>query len=165
MSRLIKKVDLPPIYIMDDEHLSFTPTEALYEIMKKLYDYEEAEEQELLLHLPCGVGDIVYVIAECGHVNKKLDGTLYGSNGEYGTATGYYCPYEDCCPHDCDDFTCCKDYAEKRAIFEDVVSSICIEESGLTVVTENLGVCGIVGERYIFLTREEAEQKLKEMED
>ena len=53
---------------------------------------------------------------------------------------------------------------EKETIFEDIVLSIRIEESRLTVVTENLGVCGIVGGGYIFLTREEAEQKLKEME-
>lgn len=32
----------------------------LYEVMRKLADYEDAEEQGLLLRLPCKVGDTVY---------------------------------------------------------------------------------------------------------
>lgn len=136
----------------------------ILKMYKKLAEYEDTEEHGLLLRLPCKVGDTVYVIANCGHVNKKLDGTLYDLNGGYGTATGYYCPYEDCCPQDCDEFTCCEDYAEKEAIFEDIVLSICLEKTGLTVFTENLGVCGYVGENFIFLTREQAEKKLKELQ-
>lgn len=167
MKRLVKKVALSffdEMYIINADEVSLEATQALKEVFKKLYEYEEAEEEGLLLRLPCGVGDTVYVIANCNNVNQKLDGTLYGSSGGYGTATGYYCPYEDCCPHDCDEFTCCEDYAEKETIFEDTVSSIYIEETGLTVTTENLGVGGIVGE-VIYLTREEAEQKLKEIEE
>lgn len=168
MERLVEKVVLPifgEMYIANADEASLEATQALQKVFNKLYEYEEAEEQGLLVRLPCGVGDTVYVIAECGHVNKKLDGTLYDWNGGYGTATGYYCPYEDCCPHNRDEFTCCEYYTEKEAIFEDVVSSICIEETGLIVTTENLEVCGIVGEGYIFLTHEEAEQKLKEIEE
>lgn len=48
-----------------------------------------------LLTLPCAVGDTVYVLAECENIPLQLDGTLYGENGEPGTATGYYCPYEE----------------------------------------------------------------------
>ena len=32
------------------------------DILEKLYQYEELEEQELLLRLPCKVGDTIYVI-------------------------------------------------------------------------------------------------------
>ena len=34
------------------------------EMVKKLADYEDAEEQRLLLRLPCKVGDIIYYISE-----------------------------------------------------------------------------------------------------
>lgn len=46
---------------------------------------------------PCKVGDTVYVIADCDDIPKVLDGTLWGEDGGFGTATGYYCPYEDIC--------------------------------------------------------------------
>ena len=35
-----------------------------YDIIEKLCHYEEAEEQGLLLRLPCKVGDVVYCIDE-----------------------------------------------------------------------------------------------------
>lgn len=130
---------------------------------EKLAEYEDLEEQGLLLRLPCKVGDTVYVLAECKNVNLVLDGTMYDSSGGYGTATGYYCPYElnDTCPHiDCDD---CKEFEDKTAVFADTVVCIDYEETGIILQCENTNVCGNIGE-YIFLTREEAEQKLKEME-
>jgi hypothetical protein len=102
----------------------------------------------------------VYVLAECGNIEKQLDGTLYGPDGGFGTATGYYCPYEDACPHmesenDCE---ACKDIT---AVFEDVVSMISIEEDfGIIVHTKNCRVGGSFGE-YIFLNTEEAEKALK----
>ena len=126
-------------------------------------EYKNAEEEGLLLRFPCKVGDTVYVIAECKNVNLVLDGTLHDSNGWLGTATGWYCPYElnDTCPHiDCDD---CKEFEDKTAVFADTVVCIDYEETGITLQCENTNVCGNIGE-YIFLTREEAEQKLKEME-
>ena len=167
MDRLTQKVEaLGDIWLLENGKTKemVTDSKEYKEYFEKLAEYEELEEQGLLIRLPCKVGDTVYVIANCGHVNKKLDGTLYDLNGGYGTATGYYCPYEDCCPHDCDEFTCCEDYAEKEAILEDIVLSICLEETGLTVFTENLGACGYVGENFIFLIRKQAEKKLKELQ-
>lgn len=123
-------------------------------------EYKNAEEQGLLLRLPCNVGDTVYVLAECNNINLVLDGTMYDSSGGYGTATGYYCPYElnEKCPHD--DFDCCES-ENKTAVFEDTVTCIDYEETGITLQCLHTNVCGNIGE-YIFLTREEAEQKLKE---
>lgn len=44
------------------------------DIIKKLAEYEELEEQDLLLKLPCKVGDIVYMI-----INQRdnYDDTIY----------------------------------------------------------------------------------------
>lgn len=133
-------------------------------ILQSLAEYENLEEQGLLLKLPCKVGDKVYVIAKCNNVNLVLDGTLHDSNGGLGTATGWHCPYElnDTCPHiDCDD---CKEFEDKTAVFADTVVCIYYDETGIALQCGNTNVCGDIGE-YIFLTREEAEQKLKEIEN
>lgn len=89
-----------------------------------------------------------------------MDGTLYGENGGLGTATGYYCPYEDNCPHeDCEDCNECKN---KTAVFEDEVCTILIEECEIYIETKNCRICSVLGQ-FVFLTREEAEQALAEM--
>lgn len=129
----------------------------------KLREYEDLEEQRKLLKLPCAVGDTVYVLAECENIPAQLDGTLYGANGELGTATGYYCPYEDNCPFDDEDFEDCEKYKDKTAVFEDTVGDITIGEDGIWIRTLNCGVCSQIGE-YIFHTKSDAEQALKEME-
>lgn len=133
---------------------------ALYE---RLREYENLEEQGKLLKLPCAVGDTVYVLAECESISEQLDGTLWDENGAHGTATGYYCPYEDNCPFDDEDFEDCEKYKDKTAVFEDTVGDITIWEDGIWIRTLNCGVCSQIGE-YIFLTKSAAEQALKEME-
>lgn len=124
--------------------------------LDKLKEYQEAEKQGLLLRLPCEIGNTVYVLAECEMINTVLDGT-------YETATGYYCPYElnGKCPHDTDD---CKKCQEKTAVFEDTVRMFAYDGDELTIMTEICNVFGPLG-RYIFLTREEAEAKLTEIEE
>ncbi len=129
----------------------------------KLAEYEDLEEQGKLLKLPCVVGDTVYVLAECESIPTQLDGTLYGENGEPGTATGYYCPYEANCPFDDEDFEDCEKYRNKTAVFEDTVCFISCDESGVCVTTDNCAVHSLIGE-YIFLTKSAAEQALKERE-
>ena len=132
-------------------------------VCEKLAEYEDLEEQGKLLKLPCAVGDTVYVLAECENIPTQLDGTLYGENGGPGTATGYYCPYEDDCPFDDEDFEDCEKYKGKTAIFEDTVGNITVGEDGVWIRTVNCGVCSQIGE-YIFLTKEQAEEALKRME-
>lgn len=112
---------------------------------------------------PCEVGDTVYVLAECESIPEQLDGTLWDENGAHGTATGYYCPYEDNCPFDDEDFEDCEKYKEKTAVFEDTVGDITIGEDGVWIRTVNCCVCSQIG-LYIFLTKSEAWQALKEME-
>ena len=135
-------------------------------IAKKCDEYARAEEQDLLLRLPCKVGDTVYAICTCEAVGTVLDGTLYGSNGGFGTATGYYCPYElsDKCPHiDADDCDECKNI---EAVFEDTIDYINITEYEVIIGLRNTNLCVTIDElgKKVFLTKAEAEQKLKDME-
>lgn len=134
------------------------------DLREKLKEYEDLDEQGLLLRLPCKVGDTVYVLSECKNVDLVLDGTMTDCNGEPGTATGWYCPYDlnDKCPHfDCED---CEDVKNKTAVFEDIVDCIYCDETGFAFHCQNTDVYGDVG-KYIFLTKQEAEQKLKEMNE
>lgn len=130
--------------------------------LQKLKEYKELEDNGKLLKLPCAVGDTVYVLAECENIPAQLDGTLHGKNGEPGTATGYYCPYEDNCPFDDEDFEDCEKYKGKTAVFEDTVGDITVGEDGIWIRTENCGVCSQIG-LYIFLTMEEADAALEEL--
>ena len=136
------------------------------EYLEELKRYRDLDEQCLLLRLPCKVGDTVYAICTCEAVDTVLDGTLYGSNGGFGTATGYYCPYElsDKCPHtEADDCEECKNIEN---VFEDTVDYINITECEILIGLKNTNLCVTVDEigKTVFLTQAEAEKKLKEME-
>lgn len=136
----------------------------LANLEQRLQVYDGLEKEGLLMKLPVTIGDAVYVLCECGMIPQRLDGTLYGSDGGPGTATGYYCPYEDECPHDCedcDDFDCDK-FRQKSAVFEDTVSAITVREEGIYIITENCAVCSALGYA-VFLTRDEAESTLQKM--
>lgn len=134
--------------------------------LEELKRYRDLEEQGLLLRLPCKVGDTVYAICTCEAVGTVLDGTLYGSNGGFGTATGYYCPYElsDKCPHiDADGCDECKNI---EAVFEDTIDYINITEYETIIGLRNTNLCVTIDEigKTVFLTQSEAEKKLKELE-
>ena len=64
---------------------------------QRLQLYEQMKRDGRIFELPVSIGDTVYVLCECGMIPRRLDGTLYGDGGGPGTATGYYCPYEDMC--------------------------------------------------------------------
>lgn len=112
---------------------------------------------------PCEIGDTVYVLAECKHIPEQIDGTLWDSNGAYGTATGYYCPYECNCPFGDEDIQDCEKYKEMKTVFEDEVSAISIDERGVWITAKNCMVNSQIGLQ-VFLTRQEAKAKLAEME-
>ena len=105
-----------PIDIVDNEY-----SRTNYEkVLSKLGQYEDAEEQGLLLRLPCVIGTTVYVIArDCEHGFVKCHRNCSS------------CIYNN--PH--------------------------IEEMSFDI--EYIDVAG----KYIFLTREEAEQALAEMQE
>lgn len=122
-------------------------------------DYRVGKEEQKIIKTPVMIGDTVYVICDCEHIPTQLDGTLYGPDGGFGTATGYYCPYEDCCPFD--DIEGCQDANGKEAVFEDTVTSLFITEHNIAIGLENCSD----GMFYIgvsaFTTREQAEEILR----
>ena len=147
-----------PFYRLPD-YGSGSPTD-------KLAEYEDLEEQGRLLQLPCSIGDTLYTIYTCEDVEKALDGSLYGDDGGPGSATGYYCPYElnRKCPHKgADD---CRKVRKKLAVFEDTVDYIGLGEIDFIIGLKYTNECMSPQEigRTVFYTREEAENKLKEME-
>lgn len=130
----------------------------MYKIMRhlaeKLADYEDKEEQGLLLELPVAIGATVYVISKCSNVESVMD-------GDFETATGYYCPFElnSQCPHDCDD---CEDVKNELAVFEDTIHYIGYDETGTHLFTRYTAMCCTIG-KDAFFTREEAEEALAKM--
>ena len=163
MSRLTRVDECGDIY-MSDEYKDMDGDDWDAMALKKLVRYEKLEESGKLIELPCRVGDIVYVIGKCKDFPPKLDGTMWDSDGGFGTATGYYCPYEDSdlCPFS--DLEDCSFAEDKFGIFEDVVCHICIEENKMWYVCENSNGYEIedFGTK-VFLTQSEAEQALADM--
>lgn len=143
-----------PLEHLNIHHLDINSEQNLTDILDKLGHYEDLVEEDKVVELPVYVGETVYVLAECEHIENVLD-------GDYHDATGYYCPYElnDKCPHtDCDN---CEEVLQKTEVFEDTVSEVVISENNeLTIFTRNTNVAGMLGE-YIFLTKAEAVQALK----
>lgn len=137
----------------------------------KLAEYEDAEEQGKLFKLPCGFNDTIYHITICKNFNSVLDGTLWGDGGGYGTATGYYCPYElnDSCPFEDDFAECdggCECFENTYAIFEDEVEEIVLNNySEPLIIFKNSGSAYIsqFGEN-VFTDKEKAKEKLKELQ-
>ena len=94
----------------------------IYQAIQKLAEYENLEEQDLLLRLPCKVGDIVFKLKQHN-----------------------YCPVGIC--------------------RKDISCSECRANTPFGIVEKKFKLNELkeIG-KTVFLTREEAEQKLKEME-
>lgn len=123
----------------------------------RLQEYEDLEEQGLLIKLPCRIGDNIFIIGKCNDFPDRLD-------GGYWDATGYYCPYEDSelCPFsDCED---CNSVKDKLGVFEDTFIGMSIEEDNTYLIFEN-GVGKYLSDfgKTVFTTREDAENKLNNM--
>lgn len=128
MERLTERIDNVP----DGESGVWVKQHDYISAAEKLADYEDLEEQGLLLRLPCKVGDDIYVIPN--EVNYRINKS-FGAKG-------------------------------LNAVCRQVVDHIEFNSYGYLVST-NEGMTvhrqEAFGETW-FLTREEAEQKLKEME-
>lgn len=57
--------------------------EKLAEWLEELKSYKEAEEQDLLVRLPCPIGTTVYDICGTDIHKNVVDGIEYGENGHY----------------------------------------------------------------------------------
>ena len=98
--------------------------ESIENALEKLAEYEDLEEQGLLLRLPCKLGDDFYWISdEEPEHGIKSDVKIFGK-----------------------------------------IKGIAVMEDGLYIIGED-GDMNKVGSRYALLTREDAERKLKEMEE
>lgn len=131
MERLTNTGANGEIWITDnDETRRIGQKKAAY---KKLKAYEDAEEQGLLLRLPCKVGDTVYCIfsryTKCTHYSEEFD--EYSCQG---------------CEYECD--------SKREKYIQDM------RAYSLDWIVTNLQNFG----KTVFLTREEAEAKLKKME-
>lgn len=134
----------------------------------RLRELVEADKDERCVVLPCGVGDSVFHITTCKDFPKVLDGTMYGANGEPGTATGYYCPCElaENCPFLLEDgsFDCDK-HKNTPAIYEDVVTEIVVNDMESFVRLDYSGCVDFDDfGKTVFRTREEAEAALEKMQ-
>lgn len=122
MSRLVEKVNLPvygEMYVACADDVSIETIQELQEPLKKLYEYEQEEEQGKLAHLPCKLGNVPYWIRP-----KPLE-IRKGSP----------------------------------------INAIAISEYGFYISTEKSNDFDKIGSQWALLTREDAERKLKEMEE
>lgn len=139
---------LTPTMVLDTIRARDTAQKQALENAHIVDDYRQAEEQGLILRLPCKVGSTVYVKATCECVCMSKD-------FETGVSE---CPFEDDCP-----FEECEDGNER--IFKTSVMSIWNNGNGwyfnvrglyADIAFRDIGTS-------VFLTREEAEQALKQM--
>lgn len=111
-------------------------------------------KQNRLIELPCAVGDKVYVVTACENVVMNHD-------TDYFTGTGAIeCPYEGDCPYaDCGD--------ENKRVFETYCRNIYLDEDGLNIILEDFAFTATLEDfgKTVFLIKEEAEAKLKELEE
>lgn len=120
----------------------------------RLQEICEAEKDGRLVVLPCKVGDIVYYAGNCAEVCKYCDDDYV-----YGTGD-ITCPFERSC-----EFEECEDTNVR--IFETECSGFWYENGLKSVFFKDLIVadCSVSDfGKTVFLTREEAEAKLKELE-
>ena len=135
MERLTQTSGKGGVAFTFDLDITCQPSEAkkILKLAEKLKSYEDAEEQGLLLRLPCKVGDTVYCIftryTKCTPNSTEFD--EYSCQG---------------CEYECD--------SKKEKYIQDM------RAYSLDWIVINLKNFG----KTVFLTRQEAEAKLAEME-
>lgn len=137
-----------PRKLVYDINMDSTNFVHLEEIVKKLAYYEDLDESGKLKILPCDIGDTLYLLDhECTEgmkYNCEIDGIM----------EGYLC-------RSCGTYPC----TLHPSVQEVVVDSIKIIKDN-TMVVELVDLRDVMIEDFgksVFLTREEAENKLKEM--
>lgn len=118
-----------PAWIDDEmwERACEPDCEEIDAVYRKLKDYEDAEEQGLLLRLPCKVGDVLYFAHHDRVISSEVLSAKYHAE------------------------------AENHGVF--IRERLTIDVEG---VSAEIDFCDIG--KTVFLTREEAEAKLKETE-
>ena len=138
--------------------------------LDRLRELVEADKAGRAIVAPAQIGDSVWHITTCKDFPKVLDGTMYGANGECGTATGYYCPCElaENCPFTLEEdgsFDCDK-HKNKLAIYEDVVTEIVVNDMESFIRLDYSGCVNFEDfGNTVFFTREEAEAAFEKMKE
>jgi len=147
MSRLTRVDECGDIY-MSDEYKDMDGDDWDYMALKKLVRYEKLEESGKLIELPCSVGDTLYLLDhECSEgmkYNCEIDGIM----------EGYLC-------RTCETYPC----TLHPSIQEVEVKNITIMKENEMIV-EFTDLRDVMVEDFgtkVFLTRDDAEEKLKEM--
>ena len=124
-----------PLWIDDEmwERACEPDCEEVDAVYRKLKEYEDAEEQGLLLRLPCEVGAAVFEIVEL-----------------------LECKYDYECPFDVYDVNKCED--PDGTCENEYTSHVVIEKKFDISMLDKIGIT-------VFLEKEDAENKLKEMEE
>lgn len=117
-------------------------------ILHALADYEDAEEQGLLVRLPCKVGDVVY------KVKNNADACCECNFFEAGYCCEEYCNNKDV--EEC--YPIYPQYADKP-LCEKHFYEVVEYKTSLEWIFINRKCFG----KTVFLTKEEAEQALKQM--
>ena len=147
MERLTNRIFVPKeerelVVFTQGEYIDTIPAEMTHEdirkVLRRLAEYEDAEEQGLLLRLPCKVGDTVWVVTSPFNV---FEGIEYNKN------------LRDEC-------------------YESFISSVTFYKNSVQYRINAKVTNHFIGAFYnehdfgktVFLTKSEAEQKLKEME-
>ena len=147
MSRLTRVNECGDIY-MSDEYKDMDGDDWDAMALKKLVRYEKLEESGKLIELPCSVGDTLYLLDhECSEgmkYNCEIDGIM----------EGYLC-------RNCGTYPCTLHPSIQQ-----------VEVKNITIMKENEMIIEFIDLRdvmvedfgtKVFLTREEAQLKLKEM--
>lgn len=123
-----------------------------YCAMERLTAYEDAEEQGFLLRLPCKVGDTVFVIKN--NADACCDCVYF----EKGYCCDDYCNNKTVKDEDEDVYPSYPQYSD-NPLCEKHFWEVAERETKLDWIIRNLNNFG----KTVFLTKEEAEQALKQM--
>jgi len=147
MGRLTRVNECGDIY-MSDEYKDMDGDDWDTMALKKLVRYEDLEESGLLIELPCSVGDTLYLLDhECTEgmkYNCEIDGIM----------EGYLC-------RNCGTYPCTLHPSIQQVEVKNITimkeNEMIVEFTDLRdVMVEDFGT-------KVFLTRDDAEEKLKEM--
>lgn len=142
MDRLTQKVEaLGDVWLLEKGKPSelITDNDDYYNYFKKLAEYEDLEEQGLLVRFPCKIGDTVYRI--CPKCSDIHDGSCEGC-AWYGAIFKNGCNIYG--------------YDSKKGVKSQIIPYK-VSWEYIPNLIENIG-------ENVFLTYEEADQKLKELQ-
>lgn len=123
------------------------------EYLKKFKEYEDLEEQGLLLRLPCGIGTIVY------EVENNADACSECSDFERGYCCDDWCGNKNVHDEDGDIYVSNPQYADKHLCKKHFYE---VNEYTMSNVDEIFNMRKAFG-KTVFLNKEEAEAKLEEL--